>query len=62
MSNTDLRDRMIEVLRENGQRPAATAARLADSLIAELRLHSERGRLKVVRYVSDWMPERDGDG
>lgn len=54
---SSLRDRMIEVLREDGQRPATTAARLADSLISELHLHSERGRLRVVRYVSDWIAD-----
>jgi hypothetical protein len=27
---------------------------LADAVIAELDLHVEHGRLKVIRYVSDW--------
>lgn len=61
-----LRTRMIEILSEDGQRPADTAARLADALIRELRFASEYSYgttypkvpvvdQKFVRYVTDWV-------
>lgn len=39
----NLRDRIAAVLYEDGQRPMATAARLADAIITELNLTEEGG-------------------
>jgi hypothetical protein len=63
-----LRNRLITILSENGQRPTSTAARLADMVISELGLRLERGersnptgvswaagnRHTVTRYVTEW--------
>ncbi len=63
-----LRIRIAKVLYEDGQRPMATAARLADSVIRELGLRPELGqrskptgplwgannRYNVTRYVTEW--------
>ena len=57
-----LRDRIVAVLYEDGQRPMATAARLADAVIAALRLDIEHGCPTAGhhgcrcahRYVTEW--------
>lgn len=56
-----LRDRIADTLaddptihlREDGY-TADDVLRMADVLMTALHLHEERGRLRVVRYVSDW--------
>lgn len=64
---SDLRIFIAHVLYEDGQRPMATAARLADTLIRELGLTAEYDYgttypkvpvtdVKYVRYVTDWTP------
>jgi len=59
-----LRDRIAAALYEDGQRPMATAVRLADAVIADLGLRQQglRGGFFLVaeppwdkwRYVTEW--------
>ena len=65
----NLRDRIAAVLYEDGQRPMATATRLADAVIETLGLREERTETETVtneqgatwfrqggyRYVTDWI-------
>jgi hypothetical protein len=59
--SSDLHDRIVTVLLGNWPAPLHGSDKqmkqvdaLADEVIAELHLHVEHGRLKVIRYVSDW--------
>lgn len=53
MSN--LRERIAAVIqRDNPAYTLAGADVLAQSIIEELRMHEEHGRLRVTRYVTDW--------
>jgi len=65
---SDLRTRIIGVLYDGGDMPAAKAARLADAVIAELGLREERTETEALtneqratwfrqggyRHVTDW--------
>lgn len=54
---SDLRSKLAAILKNaDGQWDEKSDPHLnqADALIRELRLHEERGRIKVTRYVTDW--------
>ena len=56
----NLRIRIAKVLYEGGQRPMATAARLADAVIRELGLRQERQQGPynfMYRHATDWMTD-----
>ena len=59
---SELRNRIAAVLYEDGQRPMATAHRLAEAVIRELGLKRDQLGADIgyphqqYRYVTEWMP------
>lgn len=52
---SSLRERIAAVLRQEIKGIKwVTPESMADAVLTELHLHPERGRLKVVRYVTEW--------